>query len=244
MPTKTEKIGEYAFYNNYMITKVVFPKSLRTIGECAFYGCGSLTTVEFNKGLKEIGNNAFNNVMLSNVSLPSSIVSIGDSAFTLTEGYGRLELPEKLEKMGLFAFGSSYDSSFTQDVIRIPNRLKFEKSSLRDVLFEKYEVDESNENYSVADGMLMSKDGMTLIAVPTLLEGDLVVPEGTVYIDYSALDDCELIKDIYLPDTILDIGSTASKDYKTGEYKYVIHCSEGTEAQKLLDAKGVPWVAK
>ena len=244
VPAKTEKIGEYAFYNNYMITKVVFPKSLRTIGECAFYGCGSLTTVEFNKGLKEIGNNAFNNVMLSNVSLPSSIVSIGDSAFTLTEGYGRLELPEKLEKMGLFAFGSSYDSSFTQDVIRIPNRLKFEKSSLRDVLFEKYEVDESNENYSVADGMLMSKDGMTLIAVPTLLEGDLVVPEGTVYIDYSALDDCELIKDIYLPDTILDIGSTASKDYKTGEYKYVIHCSEGTEAQKLLDAKGVPWVAK
>ena len=146
--------------------------------------------------------------------------------------------------MGLFAFGGSYDSAFTQDVIRIPDRLKFEKSSLRRVLFEKYEVDENNENYSVADGMLMSKDGMTLIAVPTLLEGDLVVPEGTLYIEYSALDECDLITDIYLPDTILDIGAAASKDYSTGEYKYVIHCSEGTEAQKMLDAKGVPWVAR
>ena len=244
VPAKTEKIGERAFYNNYALTKVTFPKSLRTIGEYAFGACSNLTTVEFNKGLKEIGNNAFSTVPLANVTLPSSIVTIGSSAITLTQDYGRLELPEKLEKMGLFAFGSSYDSSFTQDVIRIPARLKFEKSSINRVLFEKYEVDEKNEYHTVVDGMLMSKDGMTLTAVPTLMEGDLIVPEGTLYIDYAALDYCDLITDIYLPDSILDAGGAISKDYSTGEYKYVIHCSEGSEVQKALDAKGIPWEAR
>ena len=244
VPAKTEKIGERAFYNNYALTKVTFPKSLRTIGEYAFGACNNLTTVEFNKGLKEIGNNAFSTVPLANVTLPSSIVTIGSSAITLTQDYGRLELPEKLEKMGLFAFGSSYDSSFTQDVIRIPARLKFEKSSINRVLFEKYEVDEKNEYHTVVDGMLMSKDGMTLTAVPTLMEGDLIVPEGTLYIDYAALDYCDLITDIYLPDSILDAGGAISKDYSTGEYKYVIHCSEGSEVQKALDAKGIPWEAR
>ena len=50
--------------------------------------------------------------------------------------------------------------------------------------------------------------------------------------------------DIYLPDSILSIGNITAKDYETGEYRYVIHCSEGTEAAKTLNAKGVPWVEK
>ena len=242
VPAKVKTIGESAFADNNAITKVSFPKSLRTIGEKAFSGCGHLTTVDFNKGLKEIGERGFGSAPLANVSLPSSIVTIGPSAFTLTENYGRLELPEKLEKMGLFSFGS-YDPPFTQDVIRIPARLKFEKTFINHVLFEKYEVDENNEYHKVTDGMLMSKDGMTLTAVPTLMEGDLVVPEGTVYISYWALDDCDLITDIYLPDSVLDPGGVVIKDSSTGEYKYVIHCSEGSDVQKTLDAKGVPWVA-
>ena len=244
VPAKTERIEESAFYSNTSLTKVVFPKSLRTIGKNAFSSCSSLKTVEFNKGLKEIEERAFYTDQLANVSLPSSIVSIGGSAFWLAEEYGRLEFPEKLEKMGLFAFGSSYQGPFTQDVIRIPARLKFEKQSLREIMFERFEVDEKNEYHKVVDGLLMSKDGMTLTAVPTLMKGDLVVPEGTVSIDYSALDNCDLITDIYLPDSMLDIGGVAAKNYATGEYKYVLHCSEGTEVQKYLDSKGVPWVAK
>jgi hypothetical protein len=76
------------------------------------------------------------------------------------------------------------------------------------------------------------------------MEGDLYVPEGTFYIQYYALKECDRITDIYLPDSILDIGSIDEKDYDTDEYKYVIHCYEGTEAQKALDAEGTPWKAR
>ncbi len=245
VPAKTERIGENAFYLNGDIGKITFPKSMRTIGKNAFSGCYGLTAVVFNKGLKEIGERAFSGASLEDVSLPSSVASIGGSAFTLTEKFGRIELPEKLETMGYAAFDTGYgDYVFTQDVIRIPSKLKFNKNSISGAVFDQYEVDEDNENFTVTDGLLMSKDGSTLVAVPTGMEGDLYVPEGTFYIQYYALKECDRIKDIYLPASILDIGSIDEKDYETDEYKYVIHCYEGTEAQKTLDVKGTPWKAR
>ena len=244
VPNKAETIADKAFYMNSKLSKVTFPKTLRVIGSNAFTGCSQLTDAEFNKGLKEIGEWAFNDCMLTNVKLPSTITYIGNSAFTAAEGFGRIELPQKLEKIGYCAFKGPRDNPFKQDVITIPEKLLITDPFLERILFEKYEVDEKSENYAAVDGLLMSKDGRTLISVPTLKEGSLVIPDGTLYISYTALEGCEKITDIYLPDSILEIGNVAAKNYDTGEYYYVIHCSEGTEAQKLLDVKGVPWVAK
>ena len=41
----------------------------------------------------------------------------------------------------------------------------------------------------------------------------------------------------------MSIGSIGAKNYDTGEYYYTIHCHEGSEAAKKLDAKRIPWVA-
>ena len=90
--------------------------------------------------------------------------------------------------------------------------------------------------------MLMSKDKRTLIEVPGGREGAVNIPDGTRNIGENAFFNCDKITDIYLPDTILNIGNIAVKDDETGEYKYVIHCRKGTEAQKILSAMGVPWV--
>ena len=237
-------IGENAFYLNTLLTKVTLPKSLRTIGKSAFGSCSSLSDVEFAKGLKEIGARAFNNCPLKDVKLPSSVTSIGSSAFTPGEGFGKIELPDKLEKMGYSAFTARYGEPFTQDVILIPANLVITEKFLDNILFERFEVNEKSEKYMAADGLLMSKDGRTLVAVPTLAEGDLVVPDGTLYIEYSALDGCDKVTDIYLPDSILNIGNIGAKDYETGEYRFVVHCNAGTEVQRRLDARGIPWVEK
>lgn len=242
VPAKTETIGENAFYLNTFLTKVTLPKSLRTIGKSAFGSCSSLSEVVFAKGLKEIGDRAFYGCSLQNVMLPSSVTAIGGSAFMPGEGYGKIELPDKLEKMGYTAFSAKSGDPFTQDVIRIPAKLVITEKFLGNILFEQYEVDEKNGNYMAVDGLLMSKDGRTLVAVPTLTEGDLIVPDGTLYIEYSALDGCDKVTDIYLPDSVLNIGNIGVKDYETGEYRFVIHCNAGTEVQRRLDAKGIPWV--
>ena len=155
-----------------------------------------------------------------------------------------IELPDKLEKLGYAAFTAGTQEPFTQDVIRIPANLVIKNKFLDNILFERFEVDDKSGNYMSADGLLMSKDGKTLVSVPTLSEGDLIVPEGTLYIEYSALDGCDKVTDIYLPDSVLNIGNIGAKNYETGEYRFIIHCSPGTEVQRRLDAKGVPWVEK
>ena len=88
----------------------------------------------------------------------------------------------------------------------------------------------------------MSKDGKTLIAVPGQREGVLYVPDGVTVISYSgAFKDSRNLTDVYLPESVQDIGDLGSDiDYEPCPYK--IHCYEGSDAQRELDKEGIPWV--
>ena len=77
-------IGDYAFYNCYVLASVVFPVSLMFIGDYAFYNCSALTSVDLSStSLTSIGDNAFRGCYaLTSVDLSStSLTSIGDYAF-------------------------------------------------------------------------------------------------------------------------------------------------------------------
>ena len=242
IPDGVKTLGEDAFNFNRYIKKVTMPSSLRVISDGCFFSCRGLREVVFNKGLKEICDHAFSYVYLENVQLPSSVEWIGAGAFTLHKNFGDIVLPDQLKRTGQAAFEAKYGETFTQEVIRIPAKFEMEFTFLERVLFERYEVDPKSSFYKEQDGLLMSKDGRELVSVPTLMEGDLYVPEGTLAINFYALHECNRITDIYLPDSLLDIGSLWEKDYKTGKHKYTVHCHEGTEAQKKLEKTYVPWV--
>lgn len=246
VPDRTKNIGDSAFYNCSEFESVVFPSSLQTVGVSAFYGCSNLTTAKFNEGLKEIERFAFSGTSLQNIELPSSVTMIGNNAFEVHGG--KIELPEKLRMLGNTAFtiGYPYEDTIEQDTLRIPRNLEITCPFLRGILVHDYEVDDKNPYHAAVDGMLMSKDQRTLIAVPAGREGAVYIPDGTEYIGEDAFYDCHKITDIYLPDTILSIGKIGIRvyNYDSGknEYKYVIHCRKGTEAQKILSAMGIPWV--
>ena len=254
IPKGTEVIADRAFYENKTLEKVSMPDSLREIGKNAF-GYGSvLREVEFNKGLKKIGDNAFYSSPLQDVQLPSSVESIGGLAFCVTEGFGEIVLPENLRLIGNNAFfvEKSYDEpvdgyTITQEALRIPEGLFLEETTdfLDGIGIERYEVDEGNANYSADDGLLMSRSGQELIAVPTLRSGEFRIPEGVTKVRYAAFNGCSLITDIYVPDSVLDIGNIDDYDLDDDmnrQYHYVLHCHEGSEAAKILDANDVPWV--
>lgn len=243
IPDGVETLGEKAFALNEEIERVTMPRSLRVIGKEGFVTCRNLRGAEFNKGLKEIGDQAFMYTILENVQLPSSVEWIGSGAFLLNDNFGEIVLPGKLRKLGYAAFEADFGKTFTQEVIRIPADLQIELCFLERVLFERYEVDPDSTFYKEEDGILMSRDGTQLVSVPTLREGKLYVPEGTLAINYYALNGCDLITDIYLPDSLLDVGNIGVTDKETGDFKYVIHCHEDSEARRKLDAKKVPWEA-
>ena len=237
VPDGVEEIADGAFAYNDHVEEIRLSGSMRIIGKKAFKDCDKLKTVVFNRGLKEIRDDAFKYLELENVSLPSTLEWIGNTAFTLHENFGELILPDKLRRMGWGAFYGGYGESFSQEVIRIPAKLEeFNSSSLQNVIFKRFEVDPKNDNLEEIDGLLVSEDRKTLIAVPSGIEGDLVIPDGILYVD-CYFDHCEGITDIYLPDSLLYI-SAVSLDSRGIR----LHCHEGTEIQKHLAAQGIEWV--
>lgn len=68
--------------NNWELTSVSLPSTLKTIGSYAFYCCEDLTSVILPDGLESIGEMAFNNcTALANIFIPSSVTHIGSNCF-------------------------------------------------------------------------------------------------------------------------------------------------------------------
>ena len=240
MPFGVTEVEDYAFFTNQNLEKLVMSPSLKVIGICGFGGCLKLREVQFNRGLKELYDSAFMFCPIENAELPDTLEWIGSGAFTPHEGFGRVELPEKVKKVGLGAFWAKAEAPFTQEVIRIPAKLEIEQVITENVLFERYEVDPKNPYYKEENGILTSRDGKTFVSVPTLTEGEVHIPEGTLYLAPYLFYGCDRVTDVYLPDSLLDLGDMATC-FSSGQYDFTVHCRRGSEPQKLLEAMSVPW---
>ena len=241
VPEGTEEIGENAF-NISNLTKINFPDSVVKIGEAAFQS-SALTDITFGSGLKEIGKSAFSGCKLKRIDLPEGLERIGDYAFDLSAETEEFRLPDSLKYAGDYCFDVSYDSVFELDTVRIGPNLKLGYNTFQNLKFNAYEVSEENPYYIVKEGSLFSANGKELINVPTNSAGEYHIPEGTETVGYSAFENCDNVTDIYFPASAVSVGGATRKNYTTDEYYYTIHCPEGSEIAKQLDAKGIPWVA-
>ena len=237
IPDSVTTIGKYAFTYCESLMRAEIGSGVEVIPLQAFGGCSELVGISLSEGLREIDSYAFDiyGSKLRDVVIPSTVESIGSNAFRITDGFGEIVLPDSLTYMGTRAFsGNAY---FTQDSLKIPVGLEFNSYMLNNVLLKRFEVDEGNTFHSVTeDGVLMSKDGRTLVAVPGQMEGTLVIPEGVERIENGAFKDAKSLTDIYIPDSLLDIG-----DLGMNLWPYRIYCHEATEAQKQLESSGVEW---
>ena len=267
VPDGTKEIGKKAFSLCRDLEKVTMPDTVYTIGESAFGSCTALSSATLGEGvenidngafescyaLKEagfsgklrfIGDYAFSSTQLRDVKLPSTVEAIGSSAFTVGEGFGEITLPESLIDLGFRAFETdSYAEvpyQARQETLKIPADLSFEPDMLHGILIMNFEVDDNNPYHSVVDGLLMSSDGKILVCVPGAREGALTVPEGTESIEYDAFNDCPYLTDVYLPDSVTDIGNLGEGGYDA-PCPYKVHCHAGSEAQKQLEANSVEW---
>lgn len=82
IPDGITAIGDWAFYTNDCIEKVVLSESVKEIGSHAFGGCSNLHTVVLNNGLISIGKAAFWSCeKLNHVNIPNSVTEIGEKVF-------------------------------------------------------------------------------------------------------------------------------------------------------------------
>lgn len=130
-----------------------------------------------------IARRAFSNCTdITSVTIPDSITTIGDLAF------------EGCKSLTSIAIPASVTSIYTKTFSKC--------ESLASIT-----VDADNEKYSSDDGVLYDKKATMLILCPMAKES-INIPETVTTISANALENCSLIKEIVLPDTLSALGDS------------------------------------
>ena len=180
-------IGAGAFHGNTSFTgQLVLPSTLMEIKAQAFARCENLTGI---------------------YRFPDGLLHIEEAAFCACERLsGDIVLPEGLQHLGASAFGQCKNLT---GVFYIPDAVSFEANILSLTGIQSVSVSDTNENYMVQNGLLISKDGNKLVYCPPGMSGELTVPNGITEIGDSACERCVLITGLHLPDSLVRIGKWA-----------------------------------
>lgn len=240
LPKNLETIENQAFYQDAglgaKLEYVYMPNTVKIIEKGAFYHCENLKTVEMSTGIENIGMFAFESCFeLKNITLPEGLKYLQKCAFEMCYNLP-INIPSTVEYIGDFAF--NHCKFATNEVIKLPAGIKqiggqsydpenpnpnvigshvFYNAASRDV--KAFEIDESNENYMVQDGVLYRKENgvpTVLIAYPAGKTETKYVMPNTVRDSYElAMSRPYYLDEIVLGDSfvIREIADTANAYY-------------------------------
>ena len=164
LPNSLTTIGKRAFMNCSKFTgTLTLPNSLETIGEHAFSTCTGLEDIKLSSSMSVIPQWAFEKCsgLSGEVIIPSTIKRIEDCAFQQCENLNKnsktpseVTLPESLEAMGGYAFGSKYIKT-----------LKFK--SLPEGVFN-YEYGVTTRTVSLTDASFVSDKPCSAMDIDTI----------------------------------------------------------------------------
>ena len=205
IPDSVTSIGFCAFSGCSGLTSVTIPDSVTSIGSSAFEGCSSLTSVTIPDSVTSIGSSAFYGCSgLTSVTIPNSVTSIGDSAFTGCSGLTSVTIGNGVTSIGYHAFSgcSGLTSVAIPDSVTSIGSSAFSGcSGMTDI-----SVGVANPAYKSVDGMLLSKDGTTLIQG---VNGDVTIPDSVTSIEWNAFSGCSGLTSVTIGNGVTSIGSSA-----------------------------------
>ncbi len=212
LPVTVKSIGSYAFYGCVSLSSVSIPFSVKSIGDYSFYGCSSLSNLELSGGLESIGYNAFYGCNgLREVVIPASVTSVSSYAFGACGNIRRVTVSECVLRDMSSVFGNScktitsltiaegvvsIDSSFYNcdgltslsipaSVTRIGESVfRYSCPALTEIT-----VAPGNANYKFSGGLLLTKDGTEIVAVPRGRTW-VSIPDSVAKIRHETFNNC------------------------------------------------------
>jgi hypothetical protein len=189
IPNSVTSIGRYSFCNNQGLTGITISNSVTSIGNYAFNNCTNLTSVSIPNSVTSIGNYAFSNSLgLTSIALPSSVTTIGASAFNNCTNFTSITIPAAVKTIGVDALKNC--------------------SKLTEI-----NVENDNQNYSAADGVLFDKNQTTLMQYPMAkTTSDYIIPTSVKIVGSYAFSNAKSLTGVTIPNSVTAINKYAFTD--------------------------------
>ena len=190
-------------------TEITIPKKLRgkkvtSIAENAF-GESKLVSVEIGGNVNTIGKDAFSKCeSLKSVTIKEGVKSIGETAFYQCTSLESLKIPSSVEKLGDAVF---YNSAVKDIEFASDEHFKFEDgviyNSDKTVIYQALSTADISE--------FICPDTVTAI-YPYAFAGhkelkSFKLNEGIKKLDTGVFIDCQSLKELRLPSTLVSVGS-------------------------------------
>ncbi len=198
-------IKNHAFNECRSLETASLGNNLTTIEYNAFSECSSLKSISLGDSLTAIPDYTFQNcTSLTSATMGNNVTSIGISAFMNCSSLESITLSTALTNIKQYAFQdctSLKTISIPKDVATLGDRLFGACTSLTAI-----NVDEDNENFSSADGVLYNKDQTQLIVYPAGKTGDTYdIPDSVTTLGARAFRNCSM-KTVNIPASVTSIG--------------------------------------
>ena len=164
IPMGVTEIGEFAFAGCSELKSITIPESVRKIEKGALRDCIGLKSITISEGVAEIDAFAFAGCTgLKGIIIPESVIEIKDWTFSDCTKLARITIPESVTTIGEGAFSNCTGliSIKIPKSVNVINYNAFEKcTSLKCI-----EVEKENPTYKSECGMLLNKEGTTILFV-------------------------------------------------------------------------------
>lgn len=212
IPNSVKNIDVGAFYLCRYLKSVNLPSDIKTINEYTFRFCNSLTNITIPDSVQSIGDMAFENCCsLSDIVIPDNVISIGRYSFDSCYNLSKISIPDSTFIIGEYSFYNCKNIRMIEIGYNVENIGFLAFGSCEKLT--NITVDRKNKYYSSDDGILFNKNKSEIIQYPCANERkNYNIPNSVTTIGHHAFSDCSNLLNIFFPNSVESIENYAFSD--------------------------------